>query len=179
MRSRSLIVVPLAAAAAALLASHAQAMGSPCSSGQVLKSKSYVFALSIGPVEQMYTEAQVKATHPKSGELMLSGKMSGGMSGMSMSSSERHLEVHICNPAGAVVMGAHPSIVVADPKAKTMTMSVPIATMEGLTSGASDYHYGNNVALTAGDHITVTVALKGEQVVFHTIVPKGSMTMSG
>jgi len=181
MRIRSLMVVPASAAAvAALLASGAHAMGGACSSGQVLKSTSYVFALSIGPMEQMYTQAQVKAKHPKSGELMLSGTMSGGMSGMGMSSSgQRHLEVHICNSAGAIVIDAHPTIVVADPKAKTMTMSVPVATMEGVSAGASDYHYGNNVPLTAGHHITVTVTLKGQKVVFHTVVSKPAMSMSG
>jgi hypothetical protein len=181
MRIRSLLVIPASAAAvAALFASGAHAMGGACSSGQVLKSKSYVFALSIGPLEQMYTQAQVKAKHPKSGELMLSGAMSGGMSGMGMSASgQRHLEVHICNSAGAVVMGAHPTIVVNDPKAKTMTMSVPIATMEGVNAGASDYHYGNNVALTSGHQITVTVTLEGQKVVFHTVVSKAAMSMSG
>jgi hypothetical protein len=180
MRIRSLLLIAaLTGASGALFGSSAQAMGGPCSSGQVLKSKSYVFALSIGPLEQMYTPAQVKAKHPKSGELMLSGTMSGGMgggmSGMGMSSGERHLEVHICTAGGAVVTGAHPRIVVDDPKAKTMTMSVPIATMEGVTAGASDYHYGNNVALAAGDHITVTVTLNAQTVVFHSVVSKSTM----
>ncbi len=181
MRIRSLVVVAaLSAAVGAPLASGAHAMGGPCSSGQVLKSKSYVFALSIGPLEQMYTPAQVKAKHPKSGEVMFSGTMRGGMSGMGMSSSsDRHLEVHICNSAGAVVRGAHPTIVVNDPKAKTMTITVPIATMEGVDEGPSDYHYGNNVALTAGHEITVTVKLTGETVVFHTLVAKAAMAMSG
>ena len=181
MRIRSLMVVPASiAAVAAFLAGGAHAVGGACSSGQVLKSKSYVFALSIGPLTQMYTEAQVKAKHPKSGEVMLSGSMSVGMSGMGMSSSgQRHLEVHICSTAGAVVMGGHPTIVVDDPKATTMTISVPIATMEGVKAGASDYHYGNNIALTAGHQITVTVTLKGQEVVFHTVVSKPAMSMSG
>jgi hypothetical protein len=181
MRIRSLMVAPvLAAAVGAPLASGAHAMGGPCSAGEVLKSKSYVFALSIGPLEQMYTPAQVKAKHPKSGEVMFSGTMSGGMSGMGTSaSSDRHLEVHICNTAGTVVRDAHPMIVVTDPKAKTMSMSVPIATMEGVTAGPSDYHYGNNVALTAGDKITVTVKLTGQSVVFHTLVSKTAMAMGG
>jgi hypothetical protein len=181
MRIRSLVVVSvLALLVAALAAGNANAATGACTSGTVLKTKSYVFALSIGPLEQMYTQAQAKAKHPKSGEVMLSGTMSGGMAGMGMSSSgQRHLEVHICKPSGAVVMHAHPSIVVSDPKAKTMTMSVPIATMEGVNEGVSDYHYGNNVALTAGHHITVTVTLTGEKAVFHTTVPKASMAAMG
>jgi hypothetical protein len=181
---RASVVLALSAAlvvtAAAIGAKGAFVMtGGACSSGQVLKTKSYVYALSIGPTEAMYTPAQVKSEHPKSGEVMLSGQMTGGMAAMTTSpTGQRHLEVHICSRTGSVVMGAHPSIVVADPMAKTMLMTVPVATMEGVGEGASDYHYGNNVELAAGDHITVTVALKGEQAVFHTTVPKNSTAMS-
>jgi hypothetical protein len=139
-----------------------------------MKTKSYVVALDVGPVEQMYTPAQVKTKHPKTGEVMLSGMMSGGMSGMSTGSGVRHLEVHICTPSGMVVMHAHPSIVVSDPKAKTMTVTVPIATMEGVGEGAADYHYGNNVELNPGDRITVTVTLNGQTAVFHTTVARSS-----
>ncbi len=176
MRSaRSLIVVSSlsALAAASLSVGPASAMNG-CSTGQIMKTKSYVFALDIGPVEQMYTQAQVNAKHPKSGEVMLSGSMSGGMSGMASSSGERHLEVHICTPSGMVVMHAHPTIVVSDPMAKTMSMTVPISTMEGIGEGAADYHYGNNVDLTAGHKITVTVELNGQKAVFHTTVSKTS-----
>ena len=151
-------------------------MAGSCSSGQIMKTGPYTFALTIGPAEQMYSAAQVKAKHPKSGEVMLSGTMAA----MSMGGSTRHLEVHVCTSSGAVVMGAHPTIMVDDPMAKTMMMSVPIATMEGIGMGSSDYHYGNNVDLTAGHHVTVTVTLNGHHAVFHTTVPKaGAMSMSG
>src|SRR5579871_4672669 len=108
---RAFTALPLATLVAALLVvglsiDSAAAMGTACSTGQVVKTKSYVFALSIGPVETMYTPAQVRAKHPKSGEVMLSGTMAA----MHMSSSERHLEVHICTSGGAVVTGAHPTI---------------------------------------------------------------------
>ncbi len=177
MRTRSLIVVLvvlLALLAASMVRAGVAMTG--CSSGQIAKTKSYVFALTIGPLAQMYTPAQVKAKHPTTGEIMLSGMMSGGMSGMG-SADERHLEVHICSSSGSVVMGAHPTIVIDDPSGKTMTMTVPIATMEGIGEGAADYHYGNNVDLAAGAHITVTVALDGQRVVFHTVVSKSSTAM--
>lgn len=179
MSIRWLVPVSVVAAiltGAALAQPQGRAAGAPCSSGQVLKSASYVFALAIGPLEQMYTPAQVAAKHPTSGEVMLSGTMSGAMAGMGMSpSGERHLEVHICTSGGKVVTGAHPTIVVEDPAAKTMATRVPIATMEGVGEGSADYHYGNNVALGAGHHITVTVTLGGQKVVFHAVVPKASM----
>jgi hypothetical protein len=176
MTLRTLALVPVASlvAAAATTAGAATAK-SPCSSGQVMKTKSYVFALTIGPVEKMYTTAQVAAQHPKTGEVMLSGKMTstGGMSGMDMgSSTQRHLEVHICTPAGRVVAGAHPTISVDDLTASTMTMKVTIAVMEGVSEGASDLHYGNNVNLMSGHHIAVAVTLNGEKALFTAVVSK-------
>ena len=180
MRRGLLVVVPAMSmlVGVAALAGSAHAMGMPmgCSSGQIVKTKSYVFALDIESVQQMYTEAQVKAEHPKTGEVMFSGAMST----MNMSSAgERHLEVHICTRGGVVVTGAHPTIVVDDPSAKTMMMTVPIVTMEGIGEGKADYHYGNNVDLTSGAHITVTATLNGQRAVFHTTVSKTAMSMSG
>jgi hypothetical protein len=47
--------------------------------------------------------------------------------------------------------------------------------MEGVTEGAADLHYGNNVSLAAGHKITGTVMLNGQRAVFETTVPKSSM----
>jgi hypothetical protein len=175
MRARSSAVIPALAAMAVVVAGGAHGMGGgSCSVGQVLKTKSYVFALSIGPLEQMYTPAQVKARHPMNGEVMLSGSMSGGMSGMGMSGTAHHLEVHICTSKGAVLMHAHPTIVVDDPMAQATR--VPVATMEGVDEGPSDYHYGNNVALANGHRVTVTVTLAGQKAVFHATVTKSGVT---
>ena len=175
LRSLALVPVVAALAIAATATARPEAAKSACSSGQVLKTKSYVFALTIGPVEQMYTKAQVASQHPNTGEVMLSGKMNGtgGMSGMDMgSSTQRHLEVHICTLAGKVVTGAHPTISVDDMTTSTMTMKVPIAVMEGVTEGAADLHYGNNVNLMSGHHIKVTVTLNGQKAAFAAVVSK-------
>jgi hypothetical protein len=165
-----------ALAVAALGANAFAASAAGCATGQVVKTPSYVFALDIGPVETMYSPAQVKSEHPKSGEVMLSGTMVGGMAGMTMSSSgERHLEVHICRSSGPVVTGGHPTITIVDSNGMAMPMSVPLATMEGIGEGVSDYHYGNNVSLKTGHHIIVTVVLNGQKAVFQATVPKSSM----
>jgi hypothetical protein len=149
---------------------------SSCSSGTVVKTASYVFALSIGPVETMYTPAQVRAQHPRSGEVMLKGQLTAGMAGMTMpTTGQKHLEVHICTRGGAVVKGASPHIVVSDPVSKQMAVAVPVAVMEGVNEGASDLHYGNNVTLTAGHRITVKVTLDGQAAVFHATVPRSSV----
>jgi hypothetical protein len=179
MRIRSGLVVLVmltAVAAAAESAPGAGAAAGSCSSGTVAKTRSYVFALTIRPVEKLYTPAQVRASHPRSGEEMLSGQMTGGMAGMTTpTTGEKHLEVHICTPRGAVVKGVHPKIVVGDPASGQMAVAVPVAVMQGVTEGASDLHYGNNVSLAAGHKITVTVTLKGQRAVFHTMVPKSPM----
>lgn len=169
----AIVLIPTAG----VIVGGAAAMGGACSAGQIVKAGSYTFALQIGSPQEMYAAAEVKAKHLKSGEVMLSGTMAA----MNMAAgTTRHLEVHICGSSGAVVMGAHPTIMIDDPSAKTMMMSVPVATMEGIGMGSSDYHYGNNVELTAGHHITVTVTLKGQRAVFHTTVPKtGPMSMGG
>jgi hypothetical protein len=180
MRIRISLGVPIvvALAVAAVAAGGADAKTGPCATGQLVKSGSYVFALDLGSVETMYTPAEVKAKHPKSGEVMLSGSMTGGMAGMTMSSSgERHLEVHICTSGGAVYTKGHPTITIDDSTSKNPMMMVPVATMEGIGEGISDFHYGNNVELTTGHHITVTVTLNGRSAVFHTTVPKSAMSM--
>jgi len=144
-------------------------MSGACASGTVVRVSPYVFALSIGPAETMYTPAQAKAKHPTSGEVMISGKMVGGMAGMDMGSgSQRHLEVHICTTGGKVVAGAHPSITVNG-------VMVPVAVMEGVREGAADLHYGNNVDLKAGQKVKVVVKLNGKTAVFDTTVAKSSM----
>jgi hypothetical protein len=174
MRMRSLLAVPMLAAAAALTAGTVSgATGGGCSSGTTIKTDSYIFALSIGPVEAMYTPAQVAAKHPMTGEVMLSGSMTA----MTMSSSERHLEVHICTTGGTVITNAHPTISVTDAK-MGMPTKVPVVVMQGVTAGKSDLHYGNNVALTAGEKIAVKVTLKGQSAVFHTTVAKAHSAMA-
>jgi hypothetical protein len=155
-------------AAAAVGAGGAVAMSGSCASGTVAKQGPYVFALSIGPMETMYTQAEVNSKHPKSGEVMLAGKMVGGMAGMDMTTGpQRHLEVHICKTGGQVVTGAHPTITVDG-------AMVPVAVMEGVGEGVADYHYGNNVSLKTGQKVTVVVKLNGQTATFHATVPKST-----
>jgi hypothetical protein len=71
-------------------------------------TKTYVLTLTVGPLETMYTPAQVKAKHPTGGEVMVGGSMG---SGMSMGPGNRHLEAHIHSRAtGKVMIGVVPTI---------------------------------------------------------------------
>jgi hypothetical protein len=145
--------------------------GSTASPGtQTKTTRSYVFALSLGPAEKMWTPAQVRAQHPTSGEVMLGGTMGHSMS---MGGLSRHLEVKITSRAtGKVVAGAHPTIVLVDQRAMDrMPMKLSVAIMRGVDEGADDLHYGNNVDVIAGHVYQVTVTLKGQHAVFQVKAP--------
>ena len=162
--------VPVIASSLILGAPAAVAAGSMAPAAQTKTTTSYVFKLSIGMSEQMWTLAQVKSKHPKTGEVMISGAMGGGMS---MGGSMRHLEVHITSRAtGKVVTGADPSILMIDTSVKdAMTSKVPVAVMEGVGAGTADLHYGNNVHMVVGHTFRITVTLNGERAVFEIKVP--------
>jgi hypothetical protein len=161
----------IAVMSAALLVPSALAAGSGTQSPQTKSTSHYVFKLSIGMAERMWTPAQVRAKHPKTGEVMVMGSMGGAMS---MGGSQRHVEVHITARAtGKVVTGAHPTITAIDTNAKNaMMIKVPVAAMQGVISGATDLHYGNNVQLVAEHVYKVTVSLKGEHATFRMKAPK-------
>ncbi len=131
-------------------------------------TKTYALTLGVGPLEAMYTPAEVKAKHPTSGEVMVSGSMGG--SGMSMGAGNRHLEVHIRSRAtGKVVMDVVPTIGLRDKTAMSsmpMTVKLSVVAMEGVSAGAADFHYGNIVKLTVGHLYEVVVTVKRETASF-------------
>ena len=140
------------------------------------KTKHYRLTLQIGPTETMYSEAEAKEKHPSSGEVMLSGKMAGGMDhampGMASMSGMRHVELHVYSlKTGKVVTDARVTIALvgADKKRRT----VPIARMYGVTEGLDDLHYGNNVMLSPGAY-AVDTTVNGEATHFAVTVPPGS-----
>lgn len=177
MRSvRVLVVVAAAATAASVLAANAPASKRlliDCSAGigvHIATTSTYRLAVHVGMPEMMYTPAQVRKLDPKSGEVMLRGKM---MMGMKMGGSTRHLEVHIClRKNREVVTNAHPTITLLGHKANAMPMNVPVAAMEGIGAGLADLHYGNNVPMPGGHRFTVTVTLKGQKAAFNVTSPK-------
>ena len=161
-----LAVFALVSAVTAASASTGAGAKGACTGSMVVKTKSYLFAAALEPFQQMYTPAQVRAKHVKTGEVMVSGQMMG----MHMSmSSQRHLEIRICSRTdGKAVTGAHPSITIADAMqmGKMKMDKVPAAAMYSIKLGPSDYHYGNNVTVTVGHIYEVTVKLNGQTASF-------------
>jgi hypothetical protein len=186
------LVVALLVGAAILAAcggtprSASDSLVAPCRTGSGVTghatTASYAIELDIGPLATMYTPGQVASQHPTDGEVMLGGQMTsvGGMPGMAgmgggsgtTDPSARHLEAHICSKAtGAPVQNADPSITLVDATTPNISQFVPIATMEGLGEGVSDYHYGNNVDMAPGSSFTVTVSLNDQSATFHVHLP--------
>jgi hypothetical protein len=165
--------VATAASALAATAPASKRLVTDCSAGRgvhIATTSTYRMALHVGMPEMMYTAAQVRKLHPKSGEVMLRGKM---MMGMKMGGSTRHLEVHICMRENrAVITNAHPTITLMGQKANAMPMNVPVAVMEGIGAGPADLHYGNNVPMAGGHRFTVTVTVKRQKAVFKVTSPK-------
>lgn len=134
----------------------------PCPPGRgaaATTTASYTITLDVGPVETMYTQQQVESSHPTTGEVMLGGVMS-----MASGPNARHLEAHICAKAtDTVVSNVNPTITMQDTtSAGTAPQSVPISVMQGVTSGSSDLHYGNNVSVTPGHSYSVTIVINGD-----------------
>ena len=159
-------------AAAVLLLASPAAEASRSAITQTKLTKTYKLTLDVGPVETMYTQAQVKAKHPATGEVMLGGSMSGmgGSMGMTMAAGNRHLEIHVASRATGKVLAQPPSsIALTDATAMSgMAMAdkvTPVA-MEGVGEGMADLHYGNNVKVTAGHTYKVVVTVKGETASF-------------
>jgi hypothetical protein len=138
----------------------------------------YKLTLNIGPLEPMYTMTQVRKTHPKSGEIMVSGVMA--MSGMGMNGSmpNHHLELHVYDgKSGKTITRAMVAITVRDAMGKLL-QRVPIATMYGLKEGMPDFHFGNNVALKNGTYQVVTRVNKTTTVFTVTVGTSSSGGMS-
>ncbi|MDQ2728062.1 MAG: hypothetical protein M3Y91_09430 [Actinomycetota bacterium] len=125
-------------------------------------SADYRYVLDVGPTEEMYSKAEVAGRHPKTGEVMLNGAMT-----MAPGPNAQHLEVHICAKGnGHAVTGAPPTITVSDTTANT-TAPIRVATMQGVTSGPADVHYGNNVDAPPGHSFVVQVAFRAQQAALH------------
>ena len=161
------IVAALAPATAIAAPNNSSSTGCKGGAGtSLVATQNYRFQLHIGMPEKMYTAAQVKKMHPKSGEMMTSGNMTVAGMSMGSTSATRHLDVQICSKnTGAVITNAHPTITVKGTMG--MTTHVSSATMRGVTAGMNDTHYGNNVKMPMGQAFTTKVALRGEIAVFH------------
>lgn len=152
----------------------ADASGNP--DVQQFDTEGYRMVLAVGETEAMYTQAEVDAQSPMTGELMVAGTMmdpgtspmaSNGMGSASAAAgagATRHVEVAICDLAtGVTVTGADVRMTVADDSAPVQDVSV--AEMRGLDEPATETHYGNNMPMSGGPHV-VTFTINGQTATF-------------
>jgi hypothetical protein len=155
-----------------LAGAHAGHAAASTTVSETVMAGPYKLTLDIGPLEVMYTAAQIKKLHPKSGEIMISGTMVMGMGMGPM--PNHHLELHVFSrQTGAVVTKAMVAITIYTAKGK-LVEKVPIAVMRGIKSGASDTHFGNNVALKDGKYM-VKAQVEHTTATFMVTVGAGSM----
>jgi hypothetical protein len=141
---------------------------SRASGKQLAASRHFVFTLRIGPAENMFMPYQVRASHPRHGEVMLRGQMTTDVS-MLTGGPVRHVEVQICaRRTRTVVTNASPKIIVHD-LIKHKIVSLPVAVMEGIGEGVADLHYGNNVAIPRRHRFTITVSWRADRATFHYV----------
>jgi hypothetical protein len=135
---------------------------------QLAASRHYIFTLFVGPAENMDMPYQVRASHPKHGEVMLRGQMTTDVSMLS-GGPVRHVEVQICaQNTRTVVTNASPKIVVHD-LSRHKVVSLQVAAMEGIGEGVSDLHYGNNVALPRRHRFVINASWRTDGATFHYV----------
>lgn len=111
---------------------------------------------------------QVRASHPKHGEVMLRGGMTTDISTLT-GGPVRHLEVQICvRETRTVVTNASPKILVHD-LTRHKTVSLPVAVMEGIGEGVADLHYGNNIAIPRRHRFIITVLWGNDRATFRYV----------
>jgi hypothetical protein len=139
---------------------------------QQMDTAGYRMVLAVGDREAMYTQDEVDANSPMSGELMVAGTMmdpgtSGASGGGMMSGANggtRHVEVAICDlTTGSTVNGADVTMMVGVGGAVPQPM--PVAEMRGLDEPTTQTHYGNNIPMGSGP-FTVSFTVNRQTVSF-------------
>ena len=133
----------------------------------------YKIELGIGPTANMLMMCQVTSS-TTSGEVMVASQMSP----MSMTGNTYHLELHVydINTGAAEVVPIN-SVGITVTNSSGTTTTIPVAEMFDIGQGPTDFHYGNNVQLTAGTY-TVDSNIGSENASFNVTISAMSPGMS-
>jgi hypothetical protein len=109
-----------------------------------------------------------------SGEVMVASQMSP----MSMTGNTYHLELHVYNiKTGAAEVVPISSVGITVTNSSGTKTTIPVAEMFDIGQGPTDFHYGNNVQLTAGNY-TVDTNIGSENASFNVTISAMSPSMS-
>jgi hypothetical protein len=142
-------VTPPVRAAAALTPS---AKPSGATVRETILAGSYRLALAIGPPQRLYSQAQIRARHPSTGEALLNGTAPSAGTAI----PNHYLELHVYSAAnGTPIATIAVTLVVTTPQGRTL-QRVPAVAMQRVAVGSADRHFGDNLALPAGHyHVAV------------------------
>jgi hypothetical protein len=133
----------------------------------------YKIELGIGPTANMLMMCQVTSS-ATSGEVMIAGQMSP----MSMTGNTYHLELHVYNiKTGTAEVVPIDSVGITVTNSSGTKTTIPVAEMFDIGQGPTDFHYGNNVQLTAGTY-TVDSNIGSENASFNVTISAMSPGMS-
>ena len=133
----------------------------------------YRIELEIGPTANMLMMCQVTSS-TTSGEVMVASQMSP----MSMTGNTYHLELHVYDiKTGAAEVVPINSVGITVTNSSGTTTTIPVAEMFDIGQGPTDFHYGNNVQLTAGTY-TVDSNIGSENASFNVTISAMSPGMS-
>ncbi len=113
---------------------------------------SYRLALAIGPPQHLYSQAQVRAHHPSTGEVLLNGTAPSAGTAI----PNHYLELHVYSAAnGTPIATIAVTLVITTPQGRIL-QRVPAVAMQRVAVGSADRHFGDNLALPAGHyHVAV------------------------
>ena len=133
----------------------------------------YKIELGIGPTANMLMMCQVTSS-TTSGEVMVASQMSP----MSMTGNTYHLELHVYNiKTGSAEVVPINSVGITVTNSSGTKTTIPVAEMFDIGQGPTDFHYGNNVQLTAGTY-TVDSNIGSENASFNVTISAMSPGMS-
>jgi hypothetical protein len=133
----------------------------------------YKIELGIGPTANMLMMCQVTSS-TTSGEVMVASQMSP----MSMTGNTYHLELHVYDiKTGAAEVVPINSVGITVTNSSGTKTTIPVAEMFDIGQGPTDFHYGNNVQLIAGNY-TVDTNIGSENASFNVTISAMSSGMS-
>jgi hypothetical protein len=142
------VTPPVRATAALTLA----AKPSSATVRETILAGSYRLALAIGPPQHLYSQAQIRARHPSTGEVLLNGTAPSAGTAI----PNHYLELHVYSAAnGTPISAVAVTLIVTTPQGRTL-QRVPAVAMQRVAVGSADRHFGDNLALPAGHyHVAV------------------------
>ena len=126
----------------------------------------YLMVMAIVAPERVYAAAEVAATRPAAGDVVVRGRPAP-TDGIDV----RRVEVHVYSlESGQPVTEATPQLTLVDRTAGT-SADIDATLVHDIVIGTADAHFGTNTPLPAGHAFTLHVALGDDDTEFSGVLP--------